>query len=137
MAYARWVYILIQIQRGMSSNPITLWNAHLNWGKFYQYDNKDQEVSTDSVEKTSISSGSSTGIAACGRSDASSGTEGNFELWDGDVKICKVYWDCPWGSKKNTFTVSEVNEDFIVEESGANLDSGAIGNVTVKIGKWL
>jgi hypothetical protein len=70
-------------------------------------------------------------------SDASSGTKGSFELWDGDVKICKVYWDCPWGSKENIFRVTDVNGEFIVDETGDNLDSGAIGNVTVKIAKWL
>ncbi|KAM0421012.1 hypothetical protein ACHAPT_011255 [Fusarium lateritium] len=136
MAYAQWVYILIQVQRGMSSKPVTLWNVNLNWGKFYQYDNKDQEVSLDRVQQTTISSGSSAGIASCGRSDAASGTEGSFELWDDNTKICKVYWDCPWGKKGNTFNVSEVNQDYLVQETGANLDSGAIGNVTLKIGSF-
>jgi hypothetical protein len=105
-------------------------------GKFYQYDNKDEEVSRDTVQNISISSGNSAGIASCGRSDSPSGTEGSFELWVGNTKICKIYWDCPWGSKRNTFTVSEVNDEYLVEATGANIDSGALGNVTVKIGRW-
>ncbi|KAF4415276.1 Aegerolysin family protein [Fusarium austroafricanum] len=136
MAYAQWVYILLKIQGSVGSTPVTLWNVHLDTGKFYQYDNKDEEVSRDTVQNISISSGNSVGIASCGRSDSPSGTEGSFELWVGNTKICKIYWDCPWGSKRNTFTVSEVNDEYLVEASGANIDSGALGNVTVKIGKW-
>ncbi|KAG9253585.1 aegerolysin type hemolysin [Emericellopsis atlantica] len=136
MAYAQWVYILLQTQAAMSQSNITLQNVHLNWGKFFEYDNKDREVSVDQVQKTSIKPGNQVGIAACGRSDASSGTEGSFEIWDGETKICKVYWDCPWGSKTNTFTVSELNDVYSVEARGANLDSGALGNVTVRISKW-
>ncbi|KAF4980652.1 hypothetical protein FZEAL_3401 [Fusarium zealandicum] len=136
MAYAQWVAILIQIQRGMSSNPITIKNINQAWGKFFAENNKDKEISADDVKKASISSGNSFTVASCGRSDASSGTEGSFELWDGEAKICKIYWSCPWGSKTNTFTVSEVDQDYIVQNTGANLDSGALGNVTVKVGKF-
>ncbi|KAI6779041.1 uncharacterized protein J7T54_008259 [Emericellopsis cladophorae] len=137
MAYAQWVYILLQTQSAMSQNQITVQNVYLHWGKFFAYDNKDREISVEQVQKTSIKPGNQAGFAACGRSDASSGTEGSFELWDGETKICKVYWDCPWGSKTKTFTVSELNDDYAVEARGANLDSVALGNVTMRINKWI
>ncbi|KAG8673810.1 hypothetical protein FPOAC2_07281 [Fusarium poae] len=134
MAYGQWVYIIIQSK--IASGEISLKNVSLNWGKFYQWDNKDQEISTDDVQKVVIPSNKSAGVASCGRSDASSGTEGSFDLYDGDNKICNIYWDCPWGSKTNTFTVGSVDDDYMVQATGANLDSGAIGTVTVKVAKF-
>ncbi|KAG5660805.1 hypothetical protein KAF25_002448 [Fusarium avenaceum] len=134
MAYAQWVYILIQAK--LSSGEISIKNVNLNWGKFFKYNNKDDEISTDEIKKIVIASNKSAGIASCGRSDASSGTECNLDLYDGDVKICHIYWNCPWGSKTNTFTVNDVDDNYIVQQTGANLDSGALGNVTVKVAKF-
>ena len=45
--------------------------------------------------------------------------------------IRKFYWDCPWGSKRNAWDVTGSNESWIVSDNGANLDSGALGNITV------
>ncbi|KAM0227517.1 hypothetical protein ACHAP5_012168 [Fusarium lateritium] len=134
MAYAQWVYILIQSK--IASGEISIKNVNLNWGKFFNYNNKDDEISTDEIKKITIGSNKSAGIASCGRSDASSGTEGSLDLYDGDVKICHIYWSCPWGSKTNTFTVDAVDDNYIVQQTGANLDSGALGNVTVKVAKF-
>jgi hypothetical protein len=75
------------------------------------------------------------GIASCGREDASSGTEGSYDIYDGGTKVCTVYWDCPWGLKRNSFETKNVNKDYTVQDSGANLDSGAIGTVTIKVFK--
>ena len=72
-------------------------------------------------------------INSCGRENASSGTEGSFNLIDtsnGKV-IRNVYWECPWGSKTNTFRVTIDNDDWLVEDKGANRDSGALGTVDV------
>ncbi|OYY23501.1 MAG: hypothetical protein B7Y65_03535 [Azorhizobium sp. 35-67-15] len=41
---------------------------------------------------------------ARGRENASSGTEGSFDLYDGEMNIGNYYWDCPWGRKTNTST---------------------------------
>ncbi|GKU08627.1 asp-hemolysin [Fusarium langsethiae] len=134
MAYAQWVYILIQSK--IASGEISIRNVNLNWGKFYQWDNKDNEISVDAVKKIVIASSKTAGVASCGRSDASSGTEGSFDLYDSDTKICNIYWDCPWGSKTNTFTVGSFDDDYMVQATGANLNSGAIGTVNVKVAKF-
>lgn len=80
--------------------------------------------------------GGEMGVASCGRSDSASGTEGYFDVYDGDTHVCHVYWDCPWGSKTNKFQVTDVSDDYGVTPAGANLDSGAVGTVTIKIGKY-
>lgn len=108
-------------------------NASLDWGKFYEYDNKDKELSAGEINKIEVASGKSAWICSCGRSDASSGTEGSFELYDGSVKIGRFKWNCPWGKKGNSFewTQDASTESYFTEREGGNKDSGAIGTVTI------
>merc|ERR1711879_1096303 len=44
----------------------------------------------------SVGAGSSEKVSSCGRSDSASGTEGKFDIYDGDNRVCTVYWSCPW-----------------------------------------
>ncbi|KAK0707762.1 hypothetical protein B0H67DRAFT_647908 [Lasiosphaeris hirsuta] len=53
-------------------------------------------------------------IASCGRSDASSGTEGSYDIYDGETKT---------------------SDDYVVQATGQNIDSGALGSVTIKVVK--
>uniref|UniRef100_UPI00188CE034 aegerolysin family protein n=1 Tax=Vibrio anguillarum TaxID=55601 RepID=UPI00188CE034 len=84
-----------------------------------------------------IERGTSLSINACGRSDASSGTEGSFELYDGPTHVGTYSWDCPWGSKTNTSTWTPSGPQpplnkYITSQTGANLDSGALGTVIIQ-----
>ncbi|KAI0025421.1 aegerolysin type hemolysin [Xylariomycetidae sp. FL0641] len=133
MAYAQWVYMLIQNK--IKSGDLKVKNVVLNWGKFYKWSNKDDEVSVADTEGKTISAGSDGGIASCGRSDASSGCEGSYDLYNGETKVCHVYFSCPWGSKTNTLNVTEIPDSYIVQASGQNLDSGALGSVNIKVAK--
>jgi hypothetical protein len=109
--------------------------TYVTRGKFYKWDNKDNEISTSDVDKQVATQSKDGDVAACGRSDASSGTEGSLDLYDGDVKVCHIAWDCPWGSKTNIFNTSDIDNAYLVQHTGANLDGGAIGTVTVKVAK--
>ena len=98
--------------------------------------NKDQEVGTNTYEGQTIAPYEWLEFSSCGRSDASSGTEGNFDLVDpsaSDKQIRHFYWDCPWGSKTNTWSVSGSNSKFMIEHYGANIDGGALGTITVDV----
>jgi hypothetical protein len=129
MAYAQWIEVKIRA----TSFTISVKNANLPWGKFYRLGNKDQEISTDDINKITITSGNSATICSCGRADASAGTEGSFDLYDGDTKVGTYRWDCPWGSKTNSFGWDTVDDDkYTTEATGGNTDSGSIGNVTIK-----
>ncbi|KAL2148975.1 hypothetical protein VTH82DRAFT_1661 [Thermothelomyces myriococcoides] len=134
MAYAQW--IILQIISRLKNGTISVKNAGLSWGKFYQPPNKDAEIDAGTVNKITIAPKSSAEIGSCGREDASSGTEGQLDLYDGDTKICHVYWDCPWGSKNNTLQVSGVTPggDYFVNVGSWNPNSGAIGEVTLEVG---
>lgn len=104
-------------------------------GKFYKWDNKDNEISAADVDKQVATRGHDADVASCGRSDASSGTEGTLDLYDDDVKVCHIYWSCPWGSKTNEFQITDIDNAYVVQQTGANLDGGALGTVTVKVAR--
>ena len=134
MAYAQWVEISIESKTG---STLSIKNAQHACGKFFKNNNKDEEISPDDINKIQIPSGDKGIIASCGREDAASGTEGSFDIYDGETKVGNYYWDCPWGSKSNQSTwTSTPSENYITEVTGGNSDSGALGNVYIKCGKF-
>lgn len=82
------------------------------------------------MNNTVIKPGGSYTVYSCGRQNASSGTEGSFDLVDGDSGqfVRSFYWDCPWGKKRNKAEVIGANPAWIVQPHRFNLDSGALGN---------
>ncbi|KAJ5162791.1 Aegerolysin family protein [Penicillium coprophilum] len=140
MGYAQW--IVINVINSMSSNTLSIANAipdvdkSEGWGKFYRDGNKDEEIKASEINKITVPPGGSKSISSCGRSDSASGTTGHLDLYDGDTKICRVYWDCPWGSKANDFGISEKStHGYWIQQGSWNRDSGAIGSVDVEVGK--
>lgn len=128
MAYAQWAEFTI--------NPVncsvTLKNVVLHWGKFY-IGSKDNQISPDTLEGKVIKSGESYTFGACAREKASSGTEGSFDLYDGETKIGNYYWDCPWGSKTRRSTWMRGSDAYMAWPIGANLNSDALGNITFRV----
>ncbi|KAH9848001.1 Aegerolysin aa-Pri1 [Lenzites betulinus] len=130
-AYAQWVSMEITNNGYM---PLKVKNVYTSWGKLYINGNKDNEVKPSYFENKIINPTESLTIAGCGRANASSGTEGGFSLVDpnrNDEVARKFYWDCPWGSKRNTWEASERSPVWEVYDKGANIDSGALGNITI------
>ncbi|KIJ46808.1 hypothetical protein M422DRAFT_164791 [Sphaerobolus stellatus SS14] len=131
MAYAQWVIIIIH---NVGAKPLKLKNLKASWGKLHADGDKDKEVPASNYEGKVIGPDEKLQINACGRSDAAEGTTGDFDLVDpsnGDKTIRHFYWDCPWGKKTNTWTVSGSNSKWMVEYQGQNLDSGALGTISV------
>ncbi len=132
MAYAQWISVEIQPK----NCNVQVKNAYLAWGKFHTRGNKDNSISNDEVNAITVSSGNTGYVYSCGREDSSSGTEGHFDLYDGGTKIGTFYWDCPWGSKRNTTRWQQgASDDYIAQASGGNPDSSAIGNVRIVVMK--
>ncbi|KAI0714064.1 pleurotolysin A [Cerioporus squamosus] len=128
-AYAQWV-ILLMVNSG--SKAIKIKNMNVSWGKLHADGDKDKEISQSTYENYIINPGEQLQINACGRENSPSGTTGDFDVVDpsaSDKTIRHFYWDCPWGSKRNTWTISESNSNWMVESNGANLDSGALGTI--------
>lgn len=131
MSYAQWVSVNISI----TAFTATIKNAVHPDGKFYESGNKDKEIQPSAIDNQSISAGNNSTINACGRSDAAVGTDGSFDIYDGNTLVGSYSWSCPWGSKANTSTWSPHNDNYVGQQTGANLDSGALGNISLKIVK--
>ncbi len=129
MAYAQWVVIKIHA----IGTTLSIKNAEHPWGKFYEEGNKDKEIPLEKINKITIEGGNSVVISACGREDSPSGTGGKFDIYDGKTKVGNYYWDCPWGLKINTSTWRPNDtHNYVTQVTGANLDSGALGNIDIK-----
>ena len=138
MAYAQWVSFTIKAV-GFSG---VIDFSSLVWGKFYQWDDKDNEVSVNGIQFDAGKSYPNL-VSSCGRSDSASGTQGYFYICqsgkqptDPDYKVCKLSWDCPWGSKTNSWGASDYDSDaYVVGISGGSTFGGAIGTLTVVVAK--
>jgi Aegerolysin len=117
----------------VTNSSLRVKNAKLSYGKFHEKGNKEKDVPASTINNIIISSKGEAVISSCGRSDSPSGTEGSFEIWDGDIKVGLYYWDCPWASKINKSAWTTDNEAYLGECTGANLYAGALGNVTIRI----
>ncbi|KAK0710131.1 aegerolysin type hemolysin, partial [Lasiosphaeria miniovina] len=95
-----WIYMIIN--NVSKSGSLRVKNLGTKWqGKFYQWDNKDHELSAADVSKQVAGPSGKIDIASCGRSDASSGTEGDYDIYEGDTKVCHIYWTAP-GARRPT-----------------------------------
>lgn len=131
MAYAQWVSYTI-----LANNcSLTIENAQLSWGKFYKYDDKDDELSPDEVNGQVIEIGQegSHVVSSCGRSDSPSGTQGSFDLYDGSTKVVTLVWNCPWGNKSNSWSQFSQNSNYSVSVNGGSDNSGSIGVLRVEV----
>jgi hypothetical protein len=56
-------------------------------------------------------------------------------VYDGDTRVCTIYWSCPWGSKSNNFQIQDRNKDYGITLGDWNQDSGSLGEVDVDISR--
>ncbi|KAN0068188.1 aegerolysin type Hemolysin [Elaphomyces granulatus] len=130
---AQWV--TVNVINSMSKDTISVKDANLEYGKFYKNGDKSKEIPASEINEIRLLPGEVQGISSCGRQDSPSGTDGHIILYDGDTKICRVYWDCPWGKPSNKFGTNEKSKGYFVDVGEWNQSSGAIGKVDVEIGK--
>lgn len=137
MGYAQ--FIQLELYNRSKTRTYTIKGAWLGWGKFYENPNKDVEVSPDNVNGQTIKPQTSTVVAACGRSDASSGTEGSVEIWEGSQKVGRVYWNNPWlsGQPNLVTAIAEGGNaaEYALELGPYDNKNAAIGWVKVSISK--
>lgn len=102
---------------------------------FYRVPNKDEEVSASEINDITIPTGSEVEIGAVGKDSPASGAEGAFDLYDGDEKICHVYFSCPLGESGNDFQVTErpPGDGKTVMIGTWNCGSGALGSIDLLI----
>jgi hypothetical protein len=128
MAYAQWVVVNVKAK----GTRLNVMNAKAEYGKFSAAPDKDREISAKEIDKIVVEDGRQKQIASCGRSDSPSGTVGSFDLYDGPVHVGTYHWNCPWGSKTNKSWWTSTDPDhYVTEATGANTDSGALGNISL------
>lgn len=132
MAYGQWIRVAL---KPVGFN-LLIRGAQLSWGKFHVCGNKDSEIPVSEINKIDIKTNKTEYICSCGRSDAASGTQGGFDLYDGTINIATFCWDCPWSGKNSTsLAVKSPNEYTVTQEPSSVKTSGAIENVTITITK--
>jgi hypothetical protein len=85
-----------------------------------------------------VAPGTVESVDSCGRQGSASGTEGTIDLYDGDTRICTLYWNSPWGSNYNEFEIRNYDaetSDFSVSVASWNTGPGALGDVDVTVSK--
>ncbi|KAL0631329.1 hypothetical protein Q9L58_009808 [Maublancomyces gigas] len=132
MGYAQW--IILNIFNNLQNQIIQIKDVELEYGRFHKVTDKDSEISTSEISAMKIFAGHTGSIASSGRVNSPTGTTGSIDLYYDKTKICTLYWDCPWGSRQNTFEVRDQNSvsGYWCHPGHWNRD-GAIGNVEVKV----
>lgn len=59
-------------------------------GKFHKCSSKDEEIDIKDINKIEIGRNASKDICSCGREDASAGTTGYLDLYEGETYICRI-----------------------------------------------
>ncbi|ADB42080.1 aegerolysin family protein [Spirosoma linguale] len=135
MAYSEWVEIRIYSE----NMEIKIKNIKLNWGKFYEGPNQDIEITAPVLSDAVIKSGEKYTVWSCGRDGASSGTEGSFELYDGDTQVARFGWICPWSGANSCSLIpgEQENKLYKTARQWSGLTSGPLGTITLSCVKLL
>lgn len=97
-------------------------------GDFYDPGHKNVVVPPSAVNHLIARPHEVVDIAASGVDGAS---EGGYDLYDGDTKICHVGWNVPRVETADSFGISHTNDNYMVRYKGAHLEHGPIGDVDI------
>ncbi|KAI0272832.1 pleurotolysin A [Russula aff. rugulosa BPL654] len=131
------IFVSININN-WGPKTVVVKNVHLFWGKFYKDNDRDSEIPIKDIENTKILSGNKFKINSRGRSASSAGTEGEFDIYEdgpGGERVGHFYWDCPWGSKSNTWRITDRNAKWTIDSSEPDPNGGTLGDITVDLFK--
>lgn len=128
MGYNDWLELKIQ---NNSSKTLRIKNLYVHWGKLYASPDKGTAVGEDTFNNHDIASRDALSFASCGRENSWSGTEGEFDIFDGNDRVCQVYWDCPY-TGDNKLNARYVKDKWFPMVP-AICTSGSIGSQTITI----
>ncbi|KAL7942624.1 aegerolysin type hemolysin [Trichoderma barbatum] len=125
----------MRVHNRMKKNTISFKNASLKWGKFWK-GSHDNEISASEVDKIVVSPGSMESADSAGRTGSSAGCAGSLDLYDGDTKICGIYWSSPYWETDNTFGLTSydvTSSPYSVTVGDWNRSGGALGDVDITV----
>ncbi|CAI6091149.1 unnamed protein product [Clonostachys chloroleuca] len=110
-------------------------------GKWYDVPNKDQELSSATINSKKVPDKGILDIGSCGRQNSPSGCNGSFDVKDKNNKqVCKIRFAVPYGAiHKCEFTVDAANgwlapwKLLDKDKLGNGGPNAYIGRVSVKI----
>ena len=56
-------------------------------------------------------------------------------MYNGTEKIVRFYWDFTWWKNTNKKEYTSASNKYVVQVEGGNVDSGALGNITLTVVK--
>ncbi|CDW88660.1 phospholipase c [Stylonychia lemnae] len=125
-------YIKANVVNGISESPIQVTNFKLPWGKLCQRDDQDKEIHSP-YSDVQISPKAQRQFFCGGRKSIPFGTEGSFDIQEGDNLVGTFYFDCPFsifGTNKQQWTQHQNN--YVVQINPQSPKSrGALGLVTI------
>lgn len=107
-----------------------MWANDVSRGSFYDPENKGVVVPASALNHMSARPHDHMDIAASGPDGA---TEGGYDLYDGDTKICHIAWNVPAVKLADSFEISHCNDNYMVRQKGAHLEHGPIGDVDITV----
>lgn len=116
MAYSCYIVVCIR----SVNTTLNIQKASLNYGKFYEKDNKDKELLPETIDQIEIRPEEKRYICSCGRSSSATGTTGSFEIFDNELKLATLNWMVPFsGTSELKLSVDEeINKDYYIGISG-------------------
>lgn len=126
--HGQWMEVTI---KNSCKEPIHISGA-LSWGKWYGNGNANHEAS---APNTFIQPGKSVRVAACGRSDAASGTQGSIYIKDSERKaeLVRVDFDCAWAGWSDFRAVIHDMDNVAVSHSKFDPHVGALGEMSMRV----
>ncbi|KAL7932978.1 aegerolysin type hemolysin [Trichoderma chlorosporum] len=104
-------------------------------GKFYK-DDVSNEISASEVDQMTVAPGGMGIVNSCGRQGAAAGTEGTMDLYDGETRICGLYWDSPYWKTTNNFHLTGYDPSvspYSVSVEAWNHGPGTLGDVNITV----
>ena len=126
MGYSQWLELKLD---NKTSKPLYISDFYAHWGKLYASPDKNTEVNSNTWNGQTIAPGEARSFATCGRENASSGAEGDFNVSAGNDRICQIYYSCPW-SGSNQLNARYIKDKWFVVVPQISI-SGSLGSVTI------
>jgi len=118
----------------LKTGHITIKNPEFRCAKIINERKPEGKLETSEIEKISVGPDLIKEIYSRGDTDSSSGAEGKFQIYDGDNRVCTVFWS--WSKKGNKFEIQDQGEDYgIMTTEEWNREGTDIGFVRVAVSK--
>lgn len=143
MGWKQWALLKFDNKTHTDKLRIHFADRGSNWGWTFKDEgniNTRNPISYDDIEAKRIEPQTAWSYGHTGKQNEWAGMEARIEIWTAaekpgeDVRICSIFYSCPWGSG-NSFSVSDIRSGWSVESWGADYNGDALGSITITVRK--